>query len=77
MTPVLVGAGPVRGVPGPRVLVAFASRHGATRELAAVVERELARSGRGVATVLGPVQCRPDVVGFDAVVLGSGVYGGR
>ena len=64
----------------PRVLVAFASRHGATRETAATVVRELVRSGRergGLDVVLAPVQREPDVVAFDAVVLGSGVYGGR
>jgi len=62
------------------VLVAFASRHGATRETAATVARELIRAGRdrgGLSVVLAPVQQQPDVVAFDAVVLGSAVYGGR
>ena len=66
---------------GPRVLVAFASRHGATREIAAAVVRSLLRSdaGRraGLSAVLAPVQQRPDPAGFDAVVLGSAVYAGR
>ncbi|MDK3255641.1 flavodoxin domain-containing protein [Blastococcus capsensis] len=66
---------------GPRVLVAFASRHGATREIAAAVVRGLLRSdaGRraGLSAVLAPVQQRPDPAGFDAVVLGSAVYAGR
>jgi menaquinone-dependent protoporphyrinogen oxidase len=64
----------------PRVLVAFASRHGATRETAATVVRELIRAGRdrgGLDVLLAPVQRGPDAVAFDAVVLGSGVYGGR
>jgi menaquinone-dependent protoporphyrinogen oxidase len=65
---------------GPRVLVTFASRHGATRETAATVARELTRAGRargGLEVVLAPVQRQPDAVAFDAVVLGSAVYGGR
>jgi len=62
------------------VLVAFASRHGATRETAATVARELTRAGRargGLSVVLAPVQRQPDAVAFDAVVLGSGIYSGR
>ena len=65
---------------GPRVLVAFASRHGATRETAAAVARELTRAGHkrgGLSVVLAPVQHQPDAVAFDAVVLGSAVYAGR
>jgi menaquinone-dependent protoporphyrinogen oxidase len=65
----------------PRVLVAFASRHGSTREIAATVVRGLVESetGRsaGVLAVLAPVQGRPDPRDFDAVVLGSALYGGR
>ena len=64
----------------PRVLVAFASRHGATRETAARVVRELTRAGRGrggLDIVLAPVQREPDAMAFDAVVLGSAVYSGR
>ena len=71
--------GPDRG--GPRVLVAFASRHGATREIAAAVVRSLLRSDAarhaGLSAVLAPVQQRPDPAAFDAVVLGSAVYAGR
>ncbi|SOC49879.1 menaquinone-dependent protoporphyrinogen oxidase [Blastococcus aggregatus] len=65
----------------PRVLVAFASRHGSTREIAAAISRGLTGSaaGRatGLTTRLAPVEQRPDPVGFDAVVLGSAVYDGR
>jgi menaquinone-dependent protoporphyrinogen oxidase len=79
---------PVPGLPdhrreGPasRVLVAFASRHGATRELAAGIAHELVRAaaGRGadLTTFLAPVQRHPDAMRFDAVVLGSPVYDGR
>ena len=64
-----------------RVLVTFASRHGATREIAAAVARGLsgsaaAREG-GWSVVLAPVERRPDPAGFRAVVLGSALYGGR
>lgn len=67
--------------PGPRVLVAFASRHGATREIAATLVRELLRSDAGrrgsLSAVLSPVQRCPDPSDFDAVVLGSALYAGR
>lgn len=61
-----------------RALVAVASRHGATREIAAALARDLTGSApeaRLVATVV-PVENRPDPARFDAVVLGSAVYGG-
>lgn len=65
----------------PRVLVAFASRHGSTREIAAAIGRGVTHSaaGRahGVSVRLAPVEQRPDPAGFDAVVLGSAVYDGR
>jgi menaquinone-dependent protoporphyrinogen oxidase len=81
MTLACTGADPRARSSAPRVLVAFASRHGATRELAATVARELDRAGamRGsrLTAVLAPVQRQPDAVHFDAVVLGSAVYGGR
>ncbi|MGY1718482.1 flavodoxin domain-containing protein [Blastococcus sp. SYSU DS0552] len=69
------------GSGGPRVLVAFASRHGSTREIAAELARGLSaspagRSGRLSAT-LAPVELLPDPADFDAVVLGSAVYSGR
>lgn len=67
--------------PRPRVLVAFASRHGATREIAATIvrclhESEVGRSA-GLSAVLAPVQRAPDLAHFDAVVLGSAIYAGR
>lgn len=69
------------GGDGPRVLVAFASRHGSTREIAAELARWLSASaaGRGgrLATTLAPVELQPDPAGFDVVVLGSAVYEGR
>lgn len=77
--------GPCPPVPphgsGPRVLVVFAGRHGSTREIAATLARWLPRSesGRriGLSAVLAPAQRRPDPAPFDAVVVGSAVYGGR
>ncbi|WP_100497596.1 flavodoxin domain-containing protein [Geodermatophilus chilensis] len=66
---------------GPRVLVVFASRHGATREIAAELARHLPCTGAGrrcgLSTVLAPVQQQPDPAGFDALVVGSAVYDGR
>lgn len=70
----------VNGGGGPRILVAFASRHGSTREIAAELARCLSASaaGRGGgSTILAPVELQPDPAGFDAVVLGSAVYEGR
>ncbi|MCZ2859254.1 flavodoxin domain-containing protein [Blastococcus sp. VKM Ac-2987] len=66
---------------GPRVLVAFASRHGSTREIAAELARCLTASAAGgggrLSATLAPVELQPDPAGFDAVVLGSAVYEGR
>lgn len=64
-----------------RVLVVAASRHGATAEIAAALASALAEceAGRagGVTAVGVPVEQRPDPAAFDAVVLGSAVYGGH
>ena len=65
----------------PRVLVAVASRHGSTAEIAAALAQSLVDSeaGRqaGLVAVAVPVTQQPDPAGFDAVVLGSAVYAGR
>ena len=65
----------------PRVLVTVASKHGATREMATSLARDLEESAAGLrcglTAVALPVERRPDPAGYDAVVLGSGVYGGR
>lgn len=58
-----------------RVLVSVASRHGATRELGAVVAEELRAAGHDVAEVEPEDVERVDE--YDAVVLGSAVYVGR
>ena len=58
-----------------RILVTVASRHGATREIGAVVADELRAAGHAVD------ELEPDDVGtvgpYEAVVLGSSVYVGR
>lgn len=63
------------------MLVTFASRHGATRQIAARLAQWLQNSdvGRrsGLTAVLAPVQHHPEPADFDAVVLGSAVYSGR
>jgi menaquinone-dependent protoporphyrinogen oxidase len=60
---------------GPRVLVAYASRHGSTAEIAEAITFELRRSGFAV-DCLG-VDAVHDASGYAAIVLGSAVYIGR
>ena len=58
------------------VLVAVASRHGATLEIAEVIATALSEAGRAVHLMrLGDEDTGPDPVGYEAVVLGSAVYG--
>jgi menaquinone-dependent protoporphyrinogen IX oxidase len=69
------------GLPKRRVLVAVASRHGATRDIARAIGTRLEESeaGRaaGVMAVVLPVEQYPDPAPYDAVVVGSAVYAGR
>ncbi len=58
-----------------RVLVAYASMHGATAEIAQAIGEELGRMGLGPEIL--PVTEVPDVRGYDAVILGSGIYSGH
>ncbi len=58
-----------------QVLVAVASRHGATREIADAIAEVLRDNGLDV-TVRDPDDVE-DVDGYDAVLLGSAVYVGR
>ncbi len=58
-----------------RVLVSAASRHGATTEVAASIAAALATTGAET-TVVAPAEVT-SVDGFDAAVIGSGVYAGR
>jgi menaquinone-dependent protoporphyrinogen oxidase len=57
------------------VLVSAASKHGATHEIAERIAAELTRNG--VAAVALPVEQVAGLEGYDAVVLGSGIYAGR
>lgn len=59
----------------PHVLVAFASRHGSTAEVAKAVARRLAE--RGLTTETVPVTQVGGLTQFDAVVLGTALYMGR
>ena len=57
------------------VLVAYASRHGSTRDIAEAIADQLSIEGHHVtAENVGSVQ---SLFGLDAVVLGSGIYMGR
>lgn len=62
-------------VPSRTVLVAFASKAGATREIAEAVAAEITAAGHRV-TVRAAAEV-DDVTPYDAVVLGSAVYLGR
>ena len=64
-------------LPPRRVLVAVASRHGATRDIARAIGDRLETGGTGLQVVVLPVDQRPDPVLYDAVILGSAVYAGR
>ena len=57
------------------VHVVFASRHGATGEIAEAIAATLRDAG--IAAQAYDLSDAPDPVGCDAVVLGSGVYMGR
>jgi menaquinone-dependent protoporphyrinogen oxidase len=58
-----------------RVLVSAASRHGSTSEIARVIGAVLASNGIDVDIV--PPDAVDSVADYDAVVLGSAVYGGH
>ncbi len=58
-----------------RVLVSAASKHGATAEVATAIAAALARTGIEV-VVVAPAEVT-GMAGFDAAVIGSGVYAGR
>ena len=57
-----------------RALVAYATRHGATRGIAERIAAKLEQPGSEV--TLLPVDGVDDVAGYDAVVVGSSVYFG-
>lgn len=58
-----------------RVLVTAASRHGATAEIATMIGQAL--TDAGLETDVKPLDDLEGVAGYNAVVLGSGVYIGR
>lgn len=58
-----------------RVLVTAASRHGATAEIATMIGQAL--TDGGIETEVKPLHGLHDVAGYNAVILGSGVYMGR
>ncbi|HSK48703.1 MAG TPA: flavodoxin domain-containing protein [Coriobacteriia bacterium] len=58
-----------------RVLVAYATRTGSTVEVAEAIGKTLGE--RGFAVDVQPVKERPSLEGYDAVVLGSAVNGGK
>ena len=58
-----------------RVLVAVASKHGSTREIGEVIASSLRSSGFDVD--LESVESVSSLDGYEAVVLGSGVYAGH
>jgi menaquinone-dependent protoporphyrinogen oxidase len=58
-----------------KVLVGAASKHGSTEEIARAVGDALAE--RGLDVTVKPIEWITGVEGYDAVVLGSGVYAGR
>ncbi len=57
-----------------RLLVVFASRHGATEEIAERIATTV--RGEGIDTIVADAAHRPDAQGFDAYVIGSAVYMG-
>jgi menaquinone-dependent protoporphyrinogen oxidase len=58
-----------------KTLVAYASKHGSTAEIAAAIAQALRSSGIDVE--LRAARQVSDVSGYDTVILGSGVYMGR
>lgn len=57
------------------VLVAYASKHGATRGIAERIARDLGAAGQKVD--LRPAEAVYDLTGYDAFVIGSAVYSFR
>jgi menaquinone-dependent protoporphyrinogen oxidase len=57
------------------ILVAYASKHGATREIAERIADTLRAAGQQVEA--RPVQAAGDLAGYDALVIGSAAYAGH
>ncbi len=60
-----------------RLLVASASKHGSTHEIALTIAGVLQEAGHKVDTRLIADDFNPDIASYDAVILGSAVYFGR
>jgi menaquinone-dependent protoporphyrinogen oxidase len=60
---------------GVMVLVAYATKHGSTREVAEAIADALA--GDGMAATVRPAVEVLDLTSYDAVILGSAIYTGR
>lgn len=58
-----------------KILVSAASKHGATADIAKVIGETLTAAGHEAAVV--PPDAVTSIAGYDAVVLGSGVYVGH
>lgn len=58
-----------------KVLVAFASRHGATTDIAAAIGTALRNAG--LDTDIRPVEDLESLAGYDAAILGSALYMGQ
>ena len=58
-----------------RALIAYASRHGSTREIAERIGATLRSAGDEVQVI--PVSAAPDLLAFDTVIVGSAVYMGH
>ena len=57
-----------------KILVVYASKHGATRRIAEQIAETLEHLGNE--TVVGPVEVADDPGAYDAVVIGSAIYYG-
>jgi menaquinone-dependent protoporphyrinogen oxidase len=60
-----------------RVLIAVASRHGSTHEIAEAIGRELDEQGVQTTLIDAEREVRVDVGSFDGVIVGSAIYMGR
>ena len=58
-----------------KILVAYASRHGSTSDIAAVIGQVL--RGRGYEVAVKPIEQVGRISAYDAVVLGSALYAGN
>lgn len=55
-----------------KILLIYASRYGSAKQIAGIIAGCL--RAKGLDTVIADVNSRPDVKGYDMVLLGSGIY---